>query len=149
MNIEYFVESIRLKPVLTKWTFDKMTLRQKAFSTKWRSRRSVVQQSVVYPGLICPHFNAQDKPTLSRSWSIENLDLADPSSFFSFLSLAISFAASLNFFCLSSKICYKRYMICDMTKPTKLCVNHTRLPGYKTFFLLNSTEHEIFPAHKC
>ena len=21
--------------------------------------------------------------------------------------------------------------------------------GYKTFFLLNSTEHEIFPAHKC
>ena len=21
--------------------------------------------------------------------------------------------------------------------------------GYKTFFMLNSTEHEIFPAHKC
>ena len=21
--------------------------------------------------------------------------------------------------------------------------------GYKTFFLLNSTEHETFPAHKC
>ena len=21
--------------------------------------------------------------------------------------------------------------------------------GYKTFFVLNSTEHEIFPAHKC
>ena len=24
-----------------------------------------------------------------------------------------------------------------------------RLVGYKTFFMLNSTEHEIFPAHKC
>ena len=23
------------------------------------------------------------------------------------------------------------------------------LRGYKTFFMLNSTEHEIFPAHKC
>ena len=21
--------------------------------------------------------------------------------------------------------------------------------GYKTFFMLNSAEHEIFPAHKC
>ena len=21
--------------------------------------------------------------------------------------------------------------------------------GYKTFFMLNSTEHEIYPAHKC
>ena len=21
--------------------------------------------------------------------------------------------------------------------------------GYKTFFVLNSTEHEIYPAHKC
>ena len=21
--------------------------------------------------------------------------------------------------------------------------------GYKTFFMLNSTDHEIFPAHKC
>ena len=21
--------------------------------------------------------------------------------------------------------------------------------GYKTFFVLSSTEHEIFPAHKC
>ena len=21
--------------------------------------------------------------------------------------------------------------------------------GYKTFFMLNSVEHEIFPAHKC
>ena len=25
----------------------------------------------------------------------------------------------------------------------------TRARGYKTFFMLNSTEHEIFPAHKC
>ena len=24
-----------------------------------------------------------------------------------------------------------------------------RSRGYKTFFMLNSTEHEIFPAHKC
>ena len=21
--------------------------------------------------------------------------------------------------------------------------------GYKTFFILNSTEHEVYPAHKC
>ena len=49
VNIEYFVESIRRKPVSTKWTFHKMTLRQKAFSTKWLSRRSVVRRSVVYP----------------------------------------------------------------------------------------------------
>ena len=49
VNIEYFVESIRRKPVSTKWTFDKMTLRQKAFSTKLSSRRSVVRQSVIYP----------------------------------------------------------------------------------------------------
>ena len=46
MSIEYFVESIRRKPVSTKWTFDKMT--QKAISTKWLSRRSVVRRSVVY-----------------------------------------------------------------------------------------------------
>ena len=25
----------------------------------------------------------------------------------------------------------------------------TRPRGYKTFFMLNSTEHEIFPARKC
>ena len=25
----------------------------------------------------------------------------------------------------------------------------TRPRGYKTFFMLNSTEHEFFPAHKC
>ena len=25
----------------------------------------------------------------------------------------------------------------------------TKLQGYKTFFMLNSTEHEIYPAHKC
>ena len=24
-----------------------------------------------------------------------------------------------------------------------------RAQGYKTFFMLNSTEHEIFPVHKC
>ena len=41
MSIEYFVESIRRNPVSTKWTFDKMTLRQKAFSTIWLIRRSV------------------------------------------------------------------------------------------------------------
>ena len=27
-----------------------------------------------------------------------------------------------------------------------LCI---RPRGYKTFFMLNSTEHEFFPAHKC
>ena len=25
----------------------------------------------------------------------------------------------------------------------------TRPQGYKTFFMLNSAEHEIYPAHKC
>ena len=25
----------------------------------------------------------------------------------------------------------------------------TRPRGYKTFYMLNSAEHEIFPAHKC
>ena len=25
----------------------------------------------------------------------------------------------------------------------------TRARGYKTFFMLNSIEHEIFPAHRC
>ena len=25
----------------------------------------------------------------------------------------------------------------------------SRPRGYKTFFMLNSTEHEIFPAHEC
>ena len=25
----------------------------------------------------------------------------------------------------------------------------TRPEGYKTFFMLNSAEHENFPAHKC
>ena len=49
MSIEYFVESIRRKPVSTKWTFDKMTLRQKAFSTKWLSRRSVVYPMCIFP----------------------------------------------------------------------------------------------------
>ena len=27
--------------------------------------------------------------------------------------------------------------------------NKTRSRGYKTFFKLNSTEHEIYQAHKC
>ena len=26
---------------------------------------------------------------------------------------------------------------------------HTRPRGYKTFSMLNSAEHEIYPAHKC
>ena len=54
MSIEYFVESIRRKPVSTKWTFDKMTLRQKAISTKWLSRRSVVRRSVVRRSVVYP-----------------------------------------------------------------------------------------------
>ena len=31
---------------------------------------------------------------------------------------------------------------------SRLSVSVSRSRGYKTFFLLNSTEHEIFPAHK-
>ena len=46
-----FVESIRRTPVSTMWTFDKMTLQQKAFSTNWFSRQSVVGRNVVYPSL--------------------------------------------------------------------------------------------------
>ena len=63
MNIEYCVESIRRKPVSTKWTFDKLTLRQKAFSTKWRSRRSVIypEDSYLYIKMVdlefYGHFN--------------------------------------------------------------------------------------------
>ena len=32
-------------------------------------------------------------------------------------------------------------------KPNNVLVS--RPPGYKTFFMLNSAEHEIYPAHKC
>ena len=28
-------------------------------------------------------------------------------------------------------------------------LGESRPRGYKTFFMLNSVEHEIFPAHKC
>ena len=28
-------------------------------------------------------------------------------------------------------------------------LSHFRPRGYKTFFMLNSIEHEIFSAHKC
>ena len=28
-------------------------------------------------------------------------------------------------------------------------VRKDRPRGYKTFFILNSAEHEIYPAHKC
>ena len=28
-------------------------------------------------------------------------------------------------------------------------IEKTRPRGYKTVFMLNSTEHKIFPAHKC
>ena len=31
----------------------------------------------------------------------------------------------------------------------KLSCELSRPRGYKTFFMLNSTEHEIFPAHTC
>ena len=30
-----------------------------------------------------------------------------------------------------------------------LVVHETRPRGYKTCFMLNSAEHEIYPAHKC
>ena len=29
------------------------------------------------------------------------------------------------------------------------CIWETRPGGYKTFFLLNSAEHEMYPAQKC
>ena len=33
--------------------------------------------------------------------------------------------------------------------PDKVEDSSTRPRGYKAFFMLNSTEHEIFPAHNC
>ena len=43
---------------------------------------------------------------------------------------------------------------CEMQQKTKtmrdFLKGYIRARGYKTFFfMLNSTEHEIFPAHKC
>ena len=43
----------------------------------------------------------------------------------------------------------KRWLRPDMTeqhRQTGLCLTWTQ--GYKTFFMLNSAEHEIYPAHK-
>ena len=34
-------------------------------------------------------------------------------------------------------------------KGKNFLLEETRPQGYKTFFMLNSTEHEFFPAHKC
>ena len=34
-------------------------------------------------------------------------------------------------------------------KATKDTAQHAWPRDYKSFFMLNSTEHEIFPAHKC
>ena len=31
----------------------------------------------------------------------------------------------------------------------ELWVSYSRVRGYKTFFMLNSAEHEIYLAHKC
>ena len=41
--------------------------------------------------------------------------------------------------CFSNSIIILDFMLQD----------HIRSRGYKTFFMLNSTEHEIFPAHQC
>ena len=38
------------------------------------------------------------------------------------------------------------YIVATGTK-TKHCGSRPR--GYKTFFMLTSPEHEIYPAHKC
>ena len=37
--------------------------------------------------------------------------------------------------------------ICRISE--KACKAMTRPRGYKTFSMLNSAEHEIYPAHKC
>ena len=44
----------------------------------------------------------------------------------------------------------KESFLCDgqgTVRQAVLSVNRPR--GYKTFFVLNSTEHKIFPTHKC
>ena len=43
-----------------------------------------------------------------------------------------------------SKYCVYKYLIIPPVSPESAF----RPRGYKTFFMLNSIEHEIFPAHK-
>ena len=40
----------------------------------------------------------------------------------------------------------KPFIAWDTYEP---CYKKILARGYKTFFVLNSTEHEIYPAHKC
>ena len=42
---------------------------------------------------------------------------------------------------------YHQALMSSLLKPMALSKNSSG--GYKTFFVLNSTEHEIYPAHKC
>ena len=42
---------------------------------------------------------------------------------------------------------YDALVAVDPWEPYPIRLNWPR--GYKTFFMLNSTEHEFFPAHKC
>ena len=43
----------------------------------------------------------------------------------------------------------KGFIVCFKSKSVLLYTILTWPRGYKTFFVLNSTEYEIFPAHKC
>ena len=49
-----------------------------------------------------------------------------------------------NLFNLKSTLCTKllNYFLCNV-------VEKKQARGYKTFFILNSAGHEIYPAHKC
>ena len=41
------------------------------------------------------------------------------------------------------------FPVCPLVKLHRLNKMATRPQGYKTFFMLISTEHEIYPVHKC
>ena len=41
------------------------------------------------------------------------------------------------------------YIVAVLPLLSGIAYNRSRPRGYKTFFMVNSTEHEIFPAYKC
>ena len=49
---------------------------------------------------------------------------------------------------LAEKCCYVAIVLCDIEMQSHSTPMKSRLWGYKKMFMLNSAEHEIFPAHK-
>ena len=50
-------------------------------------------------------------------------------------------------FLFSNHIAEEEMAGCQLELPRQIPWNQTRPRGYKTFFILNSAEHEIYPAH--